>query len=57
MSGGNALFITQFLTTLEEDGYIDRSSGVIGEGSEAIRVPGSAQAVVQGCGARAETDR
>ncbi len=44
---GNALFITQFLTTLEEDGYIDAATGNIREGFELARVPASAQAVVQ----------
>ena len=47
VSGGNALFITQFLTTLEEDGMIDRERGDIKPGFEKIRVPQSAVAVVQ----------
>lgn len=45
--GGNALFITQFLATLEEDGYITKESGSIREGFEKTGVPASAQAVVQ----------
>lgn len=47
VSGGNALFITQFLATLEEDGMIDPGKGTISPGFERIRVPASAQAVVQ----------
>jgi tetratricopeptide (TPR) repeat protein len=47
VSGGNALFITQFLRTLEEDSMIDPERGEIRAGFERIRVPASAQAVVQ----------
>jgi tetratricopeptide (TPR) repeat protein len=47
ISGGNALFVTQFLMTLEEDGYIDRENGVVQEGFEHVHIPRSAQAVVQ----------
>ena len=47
VSSGNALFIAQFLHTLEEDGFIDPVAGTIREGFESIRVPGSAAAVVK----------
>jgi tetratricopeptide (TPR) repeat protein len=47
ISGGNALFITQFLRTLEEDGYIDADNGEIREGFETIDVPRSAYAVIE----------
>jgi predicted ATPase len=47
VGGGNPLFITRFLDTLEEDGHIDRATGVIGEGYQGVQVPASAQAVVQ----------
>lgn len=46
-SSGNALFISQFLHTLEEDGYIDSETGAPKDGYESIRVPSSAQAVVK----------
>jgi tetratricopeptide (TPR) repeat protein len=46
-SDGNALFISQFIETLEEDGLVDRTSGEAREGFESIRVPSSAQAVVK----------
>lgn len=47
VSAGNALFISQFLNTLEEDGFIDPAEGTIREGFESIRVPSSAAAVVK----------
>jgi tetratricopeptide (TPR) repeat protein len=47
VSSGNALFITQFLQTLEEDGYIESGTGVIKEGFEQVTAPQSAQAVIQ----------
>jgi predicted ATPase len=47
ISSGNALFITQFLQTLEEDGYIDPSSGEIRPGYRNAKVPDSAYAVVR----------
>jgi tetratricopeptide (TPR) repeat protein len=47
ISGGNALFITQFLNTLEEDGYIDRDEGRFNDRYDDVRVPSSAYAVVQ----------
>jgi tetratricopeptide (TPR) repeat protein len=46
-SGGNALFISQFIHTLEEDGFIDPATGATSDGFESIRVPSSAQAVVK----------
>lgn len=45
--GGNALFISQFLITLAEDGFVDPETGAAHEGYESIRVPSSAQAVVK----------
>jgi predicted ATPase len=46
-SDGNALFISQFIHTLEEDGLVDRETGAARDGFESIRVPSSAQAVVK----------
>jgi predicted ATPase len=47
ISDGNALFITQYLTTLEEDGYIDRAAGTIRDDFEETMVPTSIQAVLR----------
>ena len=47
VSGGNALFITQFLHTLEEDGLIDPTEGKISEGYRSIPIPRTAYAVMQ----------
>src|SRR5262249_13716376 len=46
-SGGNALFMTQYLATLEEDGIIEPQTGELRERFEAVRVPTSALSVVQ----------
>lgn len=46
VSAGNALFITQFLQTLEEDGVIDVGQGGIVGDFERVVVPRSVQAVV-----------
>jgi tetratricopeptide (TPR) repeat protein len=46
VSAGNALFITQYLETLEDDGYIDSREGTIRAGYEEATVPQSAYAVV-----------
>lgn len=46
ISSGNPLFIVQFLTTLEEDGTINRRSGAAGAGYRTVDTPRSAQAVV-----------
>ena len=47
VSGGNALFITQFLNTLEEDGIVSPKNGQFQNQYENVRVPKSAYAVVQ----------
>lgn len=47
VSGGNALFITQFLNTLEEDGIVSPKNGRFQNQYENVRVPKSAYAVVQ----------
>ncbi|MFN8359757.1 MAG: tetratricopeptide repeat protein [Candidatus Kapaibacterium sp.] len=47
VSGGNALFITQFLHTLEEDGIVSAKNGKFQNQYENVRVPKSAYAVVQ----------
>lgn len=47
VSGGNALFITQFLNTLEEDGIVSPKNGKFQNQYENVRVPKSAYAVVQ----------
>ncbi|HET7152519.1 MAG TPA: tetratricopeptide repeat protein, partial [Candidatus Kapabacteria bacterium] len=46
ISGGNALFVTQYITTLREDGYLDGNGKFIGE-YDAITIPDSALAVVE----------
>jgi len=47
VSEGNALFITQFLNTLEEDGIVSPKNGKFQNQYENVRVPKSAYAVVQ----------
>lgn len=46
-SDGNALFITQFLDTLEENGSIDRHTGEVFDAYRSAEVPGSARAVLE----------
>jgi len=46
VGGGNALFITEFLKTLEEDGYISPETGIFSDQYENVKVPASAYAVV-----------
>lgn len=46
ISGGNPLFITQFLATLEADGYLDPVTGTITNGYESVAVPPTAAAVI-----------
>ncbi len=46
VSSGNPLFITQFLTTLEEDGRIEQRSGRVAPGYQDVDVPESAQSVI-----------
>lgn len=46
-SGGNALFITQYLNTLEEDGIVSPQTGEFLARFEAVRVPNSASSVVE----------
>ncbi|MES2766095.1 MAG: tetratricopeptide repeat protein [Bacteroidota bacterium] len=45
-AGGNALFVIEFLKTLEEDNYIDRQSGVFTGNFDAVEIPKSAFAVI-----------
>ncbi len=47
VGGGNALFITQFLETLEEDGTIDLETGELGRDFANVDVPQSAYAVIK----------
>ncbi len=47
VSDGNALFITRYLRTLEEDGVVDVRSGTIALGFQKTNVPESAYAVVR----------
>lgn len=47
ISAGNALFITQFLATLEEDGRIDRASGAAVKDYRSVEIPDSADAVIR----------
>jgi tetratricopeptide (TPR) repeat protein len=46
-SGGNALFITQYLNTLEEDGIVSPQTGEFLARFDAVRVPNSASSVVE----------
>ncbi len=46
-SGGNALFITQYLSTLEEDGIVDDQTGKFNARFDSVRVPTSAFSVVE----------
>jgi tetratricopeptide (TPR) repeat protein len=47
VSGGNALFITQYLRSLEDDGVISHTTGSIDVKYESVKVPQSAYSVVQ----------
>jgi len=46
-SGGNSLFITQYLSTLEEDGIVDETTGEFNARFDSVRVPTSAFSVVE----------
>lgn len=46
ISNGNPLFIVQFLSTLEEDGMIDRQSGRVADGFREVQTPRSTRAVI-----------
>lgn len=46
-SGGNALFITQYLSTLEEDGIVGEQTGELKARFESVRVPTTAFSVVE----------
>jgi tetratricopeptide (TPR) repeat protein len=46
-SGGNALFITQYLSTLEEDGVVDPQTGEFKARFDSVRVPTSSTSVVE----------
>jgi len=46
IAGGNPLFITQYLQTLESDGYIDPRTATINPGYSRARIPPSADAVI-----------
>lgn len=46
-SGGNALFITQYLATLEEDGIVSPQTGEFQARFDSVRVPTSAFSVVE----------
>jgi predicted ATPase len=46
-SGGNALFITQYLQTLEEDGIVSPQTGEFKARFDSVRVPTSAFSVVE----------
>lgn len=46
-SGGNALFITQYLATLEEDGIVSPQTGEFKARFDSVRVPTSAFSVVE----------
>lgn len=45
-SGGNMLFVTQFLSVLVEDGFLDARSAAVLKDLDLVRVPDSAHAVV-----------
>lgn len=47
ISGGNALFITQFIDALEEEGIIDVGSGTVRDHYVDVSVPRSVHAVVK----------
>jgi len=47
VSGGNALFITEFLGALEEEGIVDRESGPLRDDYMDVEVPPSVHAVVK----------
>jgi tetratricopeptide (TPR) repeat protein len=46
-SGGNALFITQYLNTLEEDGIVSPQTGEFKARFDSVRVPTSSVSVVE----------
>ena len=46
-SGGNALFVTQYLSTLEEDGIVDAQSGELKARFDNVRVPTTAFSVIE----------
>ncbi len=46
-SGGNALFVTQYLATLEEDGIVDPQTGALKARFENVRVPTTAFSVIE----------
>ena len=47
ISSGNALFITQFLNTLEDDGRVDPASGALLGSFHDVEIPDSAYSVVR----------
>ncbi|MBC8146061.1 MAG: AAA family ATPase, partial [bacterium] len=47
ISNGNPLFVTQYLATLEEDGFVDAVSGEIRNGYQSVTPPASANAVIE----------
>jgi tetratricopeptide (TPR) repeat protein len=46
-SGGNALFITQYINTLEEDGIVNPQTGEFKARFDSVRVPTSSLSVVE----------
>ena len=46
-SGGNALFVTQYLSTLEEDGILSAQTGELKARFDTVRVPTTALSVVE----------